>query len=166
METDKCSDLNHDIRTVAELEEDFRKLSKPYLLAFVVVLLVCATGLIMTPFIHGASEQATATTILICAFMISGMIITVKLPMPSQFSFVGTKEMVSIGEKVERYPELREKFCRILSVRPVLTKAEYARFASAIAELTANEELAADKLATEEAWAAVQKRLRCGDSMA
>ncbi len=166
MKIDECSDLDPHIRTVAELEEDFRKLSKPYLLALAVALLVCITGLLMTPLIHGAFNQNTAATVFICAFMISGMIITVKLPMPSQYSFVGTKEMVSIGEKVERYPELRGEFCRILSVRPVLTEAEYARFASAIAELTANEEQAADKLATEESWAVVQKRLRCGDSTA
>ncbi len=163
MKIDECSDLNHHIRAVAEIEADFNKLSKRYFLAFSVTLLVCITGVLMTSFIHGSFEQNMAAATFFCAFTLAWMIITIKLPTSAQYTFVSTKEMVSICEKVERYPELREALCQILSIRPVLTKAEYVRFALATDKLTTNEEQAADKLATEEAWAAVQKRLRYDD---
>lgn len=98
MEIGECSDLNHDIRTVAEIEADFNKLSKRYFFSYAVTLLVCVTGVLMTPFIHGSFEQNTVAAFFFCAFALAWMIITVKHPPSAQYTFVSTKEMVSICE--------------------------------------------------------------------
>ncbi len=155
MKTNECVIPHHGIQTVAELEEEYRKLSKPYLLALAIVSLVCVVGLVVALFIHGLFWQNATVTVFFCLGALSGMFLVARLPMPSQYDFVGTKEMVSIGEKLKPYPELCDQFCRIIGVRPVLTKAEYTHFASAIADKEADK---ADELAIE-AWAKMQNDL-------
>lgn len=161
MKTSGCADSGYSVRTVEELGEEYRTLSKPYWLALAVVSLVGVTGMLTAFFVHGIFWQNATVAVFFCSCMLSGMFIITRLPMPSQYEFVGTKEMVSMGEKLKSYPELREEFCRILRVRPVLTKYEYVHFASLIAD----KEEDTEKLATKEAWALMQERLCCDDKV-
>lgn len=118
-------------------------------------MLTGLAGYYLVSFLNHAFERHVGYVICGYAFFLSALIVGVNLPSPKDYTFVSTQEMVSICREVEHYPELWEALRRILCIRPVLTEAEYERF-----------ELAADCLATEEAWAAVKKRLRCGDSTA
>ncbi|MHB1641122.1 MAG: hypothetical protein ACYCS8_00500 [Acidithiobacillus sp.] len=158
MEIVEGFDQNPRIYTVAEIEARSRKRLWRGAFAFIVGIALVVLGFWIMPFVH-PFEWQLAVFMMILVTILAYIVIWLPFLRPDDCVFVDKPEMLSLCEKIEPYPELRQELCRIVAVRPVLTRAEYWRMADAVDQIRVS---AADK-ETADALAAALKRLSCGD---
>ncbi len=158
MEIVEGFDQNPRIYTVAEIEARSRKRLWSGAFAFIVGISLVILGFWIMPIVH-PFEWQLAVFMMILVTILAYIVIWLPFIRPDDCVFVGKPEMLSLCEKIEPYPELREELCRIVAVRPVLTRAEYWRLTDAVDQILAN---TADQ-STAEALDAALKRLSCGD---
>lgn len=119
--TNDCFDPNYRIEPVAEVVAHAKNLCVLAIFAFTLALL---TGIVAAFISAAVFWSASFFVAMIGLAGVSANFWHDKVG--SQLANV--ESMLSIYEKVRPYPELHKALCRIMSVRPSLTNAEYWQF--------------------------------------